>query len=335
MAKKLTKKASMKAKAKEMGKRPNIPEGTKISLEIQRKTRFGSSGVGTGRVTHKVVTVRCPLRQWDYSVEDAQGRIYSLTFAQGEPVRMSGDKADYAVLSSDFDFGGRDANPDALSQEARERIDAGRGPQFIFIEAGVVVDEDSEEWQRRMHAGERFRYMATTSAERADPFASWPPALRPRRPRFRNNPRTRSSLRLYRAHHGAMAPRVVEGSFWTDDREAASRYGGRSPLLAEVRLDLSGLVVVGVPPYDHDTDTGPLDTDRERQVLASTGVDVATYDDEDVTGRPHRTFVLLSKKAVAAATPVAVGVEENPEREDNPRRPLTSATTDLTRSLKF
>lgn len=107
--KKLTKKSARKARDKRMGKRPHIPAGTKIQLELERKTRFASSGTGTARITHKTVKVRRPVRKWDYIVEDAGGRIYSLTFEQGKPMRMSGAKADYEVLSSDF--GKRKANP--------------------------------------------------------------------------------------------------------------------------------------------------------------------------------------------------------------------------------
>lgn len=100
--KKLSKKAAMKKKEKEMGKRPDIERGTEILLELERKVRYASSGTGTAKVTQKKVKVRRPVQKWDYTVEDAQGRIYSLTFRQGEPVSMSGDKADYHVISSDF-----------------------------------------------------------------------------------------------------------------------------------------------------------------------------------------------------------------------------------------
>lgn len=98
--KKLSKKAAIKRKEKEMGKRPEIPRGTKMSLQLERKTRYASSGTGSARVTRKVVTIRRPIRKWDYSVEDAQGRIYALTFRQGQPVHLSGPKADYHVLSA-------------------------------------------------------------------------------------------------------------------------------------------------------------------------------------------------------------------------------------------
>lgn len=111
--KKLTKKASMKARDKRMGERPDIPAGTKIDLKLQRRTRYESSGIGSGRVTRKTVTVRVPVGQWAYHVKDDQGRRYRLTFVQGEPVRMDGDKADYDVVSSDFNA--PETNPTAAN----------------------------------------------------------------------------------------------------------------------------------------------------------------------------------------------------------------------------
>lgn len=84
--------------------------------------------------------------------------------------------------------------------------------------------------------------------------------------------------------------------------EEAMNYGGDT--VYTVTLDLTGLVVVEVEYNDYwralrDDVIYPGDADDGRDW---TGVDVLIYQDEDLFGRQHDTFRLMSLKAQRQAT---------------------------------
>lgn len=101
-------------------------------------------------------------------------------------------------------------------------------------------------------------------------------------------------LTLFHGAHTAYVPHV--GQCYTPDERAAEIYAdhGRG-VISEVKLDLTGLRVVEVEPYDWDADEAPGDRRRQRYKA-----DVIVYQDATETGREHLTYRLMSKRAVAA-----------------------------------
>lgn len=105
---------------------------------------------------------------------------------------------------------------------------------------------------------------------------------------------------LYHGAHTAYSPHV--GQCYTDDVDAARDYcQGESGTLATIEIELSGLVVVEVAGYDHDTDEAPADRDAEA-LAAELGADVIVYADETERARQHRTWRLLTQRAVDAVS---------------------------------
>jgi hypothetical protein len=80
----------------------------------------------------------------------------------------------------------------------------------------------------------------------------------------------------------------------TDDDRVAERYAGRNGIVYTADIDLDELDVVEVDGYDRDSDIAPGDLAEEYEC------DVIVFDDEDESGRWHRTWRLVSQKAVDA-----------------------------------
>lgn len=104
------------------------------------------------------------------------------------------------------------------------------------------------------------------------------------------------SMTLYHGAHTRFALHV--GLCLTDDRSSAETYRQGKGELAEVELDLTGLCVLDLDEgYNRDEDEAPADRDP-----SEFDCDVIVYDDEDLRGRPHRTWRLVSDRAVDAVT---------------------------------
>lgn len=103
---------------------------------------------------------------------------------------------------------------------------------------------------------------------------------------------------LFHGAHTKFAAHV--GLCLTDDESVARAYAGKRGELATVEIDLSALMVVDVPGYDRETNEAPGDRESDRAAVAATGADVLAFDDEDERGRLHRTWRLVSQRAVAA-----------------------------------
>lgn len=116
-------------------------------------------------------------------------------------------------------------------------------------------------------------------------------------------------------YHGAHSELTIghEGQCLTDDMDIAESYAGNNGAIYEVELDLGALTVEECEGYDRDEDVAPADRDAFRAAAAARGVDILIYDDEDVRGREHTCYRLVSDRAVAMVR--AAGVEV--EREDD------------------
>jgi hypothetical protein len=117
-------------------------------------------------------------------------------------------------------------------------------------------------------------------------------------------------------YHGSRKTPVLHvGICLTPDQVAAVSYiqlGDTSAeRIATVQLDWSDLTVEDVADYDRETDTTPADY----MVEGWTGADVIEYMDEAPGGYQHRTYRLMTARAVAAARIVAIedgdGYEED------------------------
>lgn len=88
------------------------------------------------------------------------------------------------------------------------------------------------------------------------------------------------------------------GMCLTDDELAAESYAGagRSARMIRVTLELSGLHVAEVASYDRD---GNVAVGDDGELCDA---DVVVYGDEDMSGRQHRTWRLMSARALAALT---------------------------------
>jgi hypothetical protein len=99
---------------------------------------------------------------------------------------------------------------------------------------------------------------------------------------------------MYHGAHTRFALHV--GQCFTDSAASAARYAGTRGTIAAVTIDFDGLVVVEVDGYDHDSNTAAGD-DGDAQ-----GADVLVYDDADESGRWHRTWRMMTARAVSAVT---------------------------------
>lgn len=85
------------------------------------------------------------------------------------------------------------------------------------------------------------------------------------------------------------------------DTDSARAYYGRNTFIAE--LPVWDLNREGVPTDIDAISAGaawPGDTEVERADLAARGIDILVYDDMDYRGTNHRTYRLISDRAVAA-----------------------------------
>lgn len=96
---------------------------------------------------------------------------------------------------------------------------------------------------------------------------------------------------VYHGAHTKFKPHI--GQSYTTDKKVALSYSGDNGWLATARLNLNGLSVREVDPYDRDLDTAIGDDGKPLL-----GVDVVVFDDEDPRGRPHKTWRLMSRKAL-------------------------------------
>lgn len=89
------------------------------------------------------------------------------------------------------------------------------------------------------------------------------------------------------------------GMCWTDDESVAAAYACGGSVVTISESVLADLVVVEAPAYDRAENFAQGD---DAATLAAWGAvaDVITYDDEDERGRSHRTWRLVSDRAVAA-----------------------------------
>ncbi len=118
---------------------------------------------------------------------------------------------------------------------------------------------------------------------------------------------------MYHGTHEALA--LHEGLCLALEADVAAAYArqnvlpGETPTVHTVEVALDGLRVVEVPGYDRDLNYAPGDEDED----VYDDVDVLVYADEDVHGRQHTTWRLMTERALAAARVVTsrpVEVEE-------------------------
>ena len=110
-------------------------------------------------------------------------------------------------------------------------------------------------------------------------------------------------MTLYHGAHTRFALHV--GQCWTPCERAAQAYADGSGIVVEAELDLDGLDVWECEGYDRDADNAPGDSlaSLEEWDLPTAGsIDVIIFDDEDMYGRPHKTYRLMSELAVARLT---------------------------------
>lgn len=103
-------------------------------------------------------------------------------------------------------------------------------------------------------------------------------------------------------YHGAHTRFAIHpGLCITDDRDAAEVYASFRGEIATLEIDLSGLRVVEVAGYDHDSNTAAGDDGATVD-----GADVLVFGDADERGRQHRTWRLMTAAAVARVVVVSV-----------------------------
>ena len=102
--------------------------------------------------------------------------------------------------------------------------------------------------------------------------------------------------------HGGRTLDIHDGLCLADSEEIAEEYAeGRGGMVFALELP-SSLEVreVEMSREDRDDMNYPGDRAAERRALEADGVDVIMYDDETPNGRQHRTYRLVSARAVAA-----------------------------------
>lgn len=102
------------------------------------------------------------------------------------------------------------------------------------------------------------------------------------------------------------------GACLTTREESAQVYATQRGQVVEVDLDMSDLEVVEVEGYDRNTNEARGDRAAD---IAEIEADVIVYQDEDEMGRSHDCYRLVSAKAVAAVSVVAVTRYDADERE--------------------
>lgn len=99
-----------------------------------------------------------------------------------------------------------------------------------------------------------------------------------------------NAVTLYRA---TSTPGInYAGDCWTTELNIAESYieGQTDASVESVDIDLDALSVVEVAAYDRDENYAIGDDIKDLARYANLGVDVITYDDEDMRGEAHRTY---------------------------------------------
>lgn len=108
-------------------------------------------------------------------------------------------------------------------------------------------------------------------------------------------------MRLY---HGSNKPFAAHvGLCLTDDQYAARDYAPRGTLTT-VEFVPFGLVVERARSFGEAGDDGCCDSARETRRYRRRGVDVVEYQDQSPDGRTHRTWRLISRRALRAITTI-------------------------------
>lgn len=104
---------------------------------------------------------------------------------------------------------------------------------------------------------------------------------------------------LHRAIDRKYQPTVRPGACWTPSEESADTYHNNhhDPVLQSISVDLSSLSTVEVDPYNPRYYYAVGDDHQDIERLQAEGVDVITYDDEDLAGQWHRTVRIVSDRA--------------------------------------
>jgi hypothetical protein len=99
-------------------------------------------------------------------------------------------------------------------------------------------------------------------------------------------------------YHGAHTDFTLHtGICFTDSVMVAANYAGMNGEVGIIEADLSGLEVVDLGlGYNHDENVAAGDDGEDL------GADVLIYDDEDINGRIHTTWRLMTEAAVAKVT---------------------------------
>lgn len=116
-------------------------------------------------------------------------------------------------------------------------------------------------------------------------------------------------MTLYHGAHTQFA--LHTGQCWCRDVENAECYAGRNGVVVTAEIDMSGLRVVEVEGYDRDADYAI--GDRASDVVDA---DVIEFADEDARGRQHRTWRIMSDKALAAVKVIARSDDETDDDSD-------------------
>ena len=107
----------------------------------------------------------------------------------------------------------------------------------------------------------------------------------------------------YHGAHTAYEPH--EGQCYTDDRQVAEHFAGRSGIVATVEL-AGSLVVERCSGYDHETNYAPADDATYRAAAAERGVDILLYEDEDDRGAEATCWRIVSARALESLRVLAI-----------------------------
>ena len=91
------------------------------------------------------------------------------------------------------------------------------------------------------------------------------------------------------------------GQTFADNEDTARNYGGSRGKLFNGTVDLKGLRIAHVKPFDRDDANYGAIGDRESEILwlQQQGVDLIVFDDEDPHNRQHESWRIVSPKALA------------------------------------
>jgi len=103
-------------------------------------------------------------------------------------------------------------------------------------------------------------------------------------------------MELYHGAHTKFKKHM--GQWWTTSLSSAQsyadKYGKNKGVVSEATIDPDGLKVLDAGRYDRDADVSPGDGD----IRNFRGWDLVQVEDEDVRGRPHDAYRIVSKNAL-------------------------------------